>query len=172
VSALRACTSLVRRGLIVRKTTRFFGTVCELAVAPRTILNAAEDIEPRESEDWLEDMRSHVESLEGEERRRKRREDMRERGTDVRKRKSKHPMTNTTIQPFQLNAVAACLRMHARENPTESDQYMLDAKVISQCRKWWPEIFIWQCLEQLKASGDHDRIIQEARAELAPAQPS
>jgi hypothetical protein len=179
VASIRACKSLERRGLIAReqrcdtylmagKWAKIFAY--KLAVSPRAVINAIDDIEPPSvSEDRRLFMRTCVERIEKQEAKQKRRKAMAERRREAPEKPPKLG-PDATPNSYQLDAIASYLETIAREElkAGQTELLMIDARVVSRFRIWFSDKFILKCLDQLKGCGEYDRIIAEAR----PADPS
>jgi hypothetical protein len=148
VSKLRALSNLARRGLLARERESVI-VWYRLAVSPRAVVNAMDDIEPRSVTDIRREiLRRCVDRIE--------RREAREARRQARARSPK-PDPDATPSPRQLDGVAAALKIFAEEGATD-----LESRVVATCQTWWSPELIRRCLDDLRASGQYDEIIREA----------
>jgi hypothetical protein len=86
-------------------------------------------------------------------------EDMQWRALPPRPTRAKSASKVPTLKPTQLGAVASLVKLLAKDGP------VTEALVLARMPRWaWSPAIIQAALDQLKASGDYQRIIQDAGA--------
>jgi hypothetical protein len=155
VSRVRAESSLIRRGLIVRCCVDGKPKLC-LAVPPRTVLNAADDLEPRGV--GLHLLRWYVEEAERDEARQRTWEARRQRLAEHRRCLHQHQ------EIAQLGAVASAVKLMRQRGCAEEDL----ANRVADLLDIYSRATVEECLAALRTSGAYARILREAQEESEP----
>jgi hypothetical protein len=148
VSRIRAYSALVRRGLIEREHLGNRFPVYKLAVPVMAVVNAADDLRPAGVD--VETLRYWIDFEERQAARERRREAARDGWSE---RRSRQLEAVSYAERRLRHDVTACVRYAAKEGLD------IEAKVVELMGERGRAY-----LERLKASGDYERIIAEARA--------